>query len=139
MIVVDTNVVSELMKAEPSSTVQAWVIERGRRELCTTAITVAEILYGIERLAEGKRRRTLREAAVGVFSRFVEQILPFDAAAATVYAEIVDRRDRRGAPISGFDAQIAAICRTHSASLATRNITDFADVGVELLDPWTSQ
>jgi predicted nucleic acid-binding protein len=81
----------------------------------------------------------LREAAVEVFRRFAEKILPFDAAAATVYAEIVDRRDRRGAPISGFDAQIAAICRTHGASLATRNVTDFADVGVELLDPWTYQ
>lgn len=139
MIVVDTNVVSELMRPEPSSTVQAWVIERGHRELCTTAITVAEILYGIERLAEGKRKRTLREAAVEVFSRFAEEILPFDAAAAIVYAEIVDRSDRRGAPISGFDAQIAAICRTHSASLATRNIADFADVGIELFDPWASQ
>jgi len=93
--------------------VQAWVIERGHRKLCTTAVTVAEILYGIERLADGKRRRTVREAAVEVFSRFAEQILPFDAAAATVCAEIVDHRDRRGAPISGVDAQIAAICRTH--------------------------
>ncbi len=138
MIVVDTNVVSELMKAEPSPAVQTWVLNRGRHELRTTAITVAEILYGIERLPKGRRRTVLRRAAVDAFSRFADEILPFDAAAATIYAQIVDHRDRKGAPISGYDAQIAAICRTHGASLATRNIKDFADVGVDLIDPWTA-
>ena len=138
MIVVDTNVVSELMKAEPSAAVHAWVVGRNRHELRITAITVAEILYGIERLPKGKRRTALRQGAVEVFTHFAEEVLPFDAAAATVYPEIVDRRDRQGTPISGYDAQIAAICRTHSASLATRNEKDFADVGVDLINPWTS-
>ena len=138
MIVADTNVVSELMKAEPSTFVRAWVFAHGHHELRITAITVAEILYGIQRLSEGRRRTALREAAVEVFSRFTDDVLPFDVAAATVYPEIVDHRDRQGAPISGYDAQIAAICRTNGARLATRSEKDFADVGVELINPWSS-
>ena len=137
MIVVDTNVASELMRVEPSSSVRAWVLAHSPHELRVTAITVAEILYGIERLPKGKRRTALREGAVEVFSGFSEDILPFDAAAATVYPQIVDHRDRQGAPISGYDAQIAAICRAHGASLATRNERDFADIGVELINPWS--
>lgn len=138
MIVADTNVVSELMKVETSPAVRAWVLAQGQRELRITAITVAEILYGIERLPIGRRKDTLREAAVDVFSRFTEEVLPFDAAAATVYPEIVDHRDRQGMLISGYDAQIAAICRANDASLATRNEKDFAGVGVELINPWSS-
>ena len=138
MIVADTNVVSELMRTEPSSAVRAWVLAQGHHELRITAITVAEILYGIERLQNGRRKDTLREAAVDVFSRFTEDVLPFDAAAATIYPEIVDHRDRQGTPISGYDAQIAAICRANDASLATRNEKDFAGIGVELINPWSS-
>ena len=138
MIVADTNVVSELMKVETPPAVRAWVLTQGHHELRITAITVAEILYGIERLPIGRRKDTLREAAVDVFSRFTEEVLPFDAAAATVYPEIVDHRDRQGMPISGYDAQIAAICRANDASLATRNEKDFAGVGVELINPWSS-
>ena len=137
MIVADTNVVSELMKVEPSPAVRAWVAAHGHHELRITVITVAEILYGVERLPNGRRKDTLREAAVDVFSRFTEDVLPFDAAAATVYPEIVDDRDRQGTPISGYDAQIAGICRANDASLATRNEKDFAGVGVELINPWS--
>jgi predicted nucleic acid-binding protein len=136
VIVADTNVISELMRAEPSPVVRAWVVVHGHHELRITAITVAEILYGIERLPRGKRKATLREAALEVFGRFSEDVLPFDAAAATVYPEIVDHRHRQGTPISGYDAQIAAICRIHDARLATRNEKDFAGVGVELVNPW---
>jgi predicted nucleic acid-binding protein len=138
VIVADTNVVSELMRVEPSPATRAWVLAQGHHELRITAITVAEILYGIERLPNGKRKATLRQAAVEVFGRFTEDVLPFDAAAATVYPEIVDHRDRQGTPISGYDAQIAAICRAHDARLATRNEKDFAGVGVELINPWSS-
>ena len=136
MIVADTNVVSELMRVDPSPAVRAWVLVQGHHELRITAITVAEILYGIERLPNGRRKDTLRKAAVDVFSRFTEDVLPFDAAAATVYPQIVDQRDRQGTPISGYDAQIAAICRANDASLATRNEKDFAGAGVELINPW---
>jgi hypothetical protein len=125
------------MKAHPSDVVRAWSVVQNRHELRVTAITVAEILYGIERLPGGKRKRALREGAVEIFSRFSEDVLPFDAAAATVYPEIVAHRDRRGAPISGYDAQIAAICRTQGACLATRNEKDFEDVGVDVVNPWS--
>jgi predicted nucleic acid-binding protein len=138
VIVADTNVVSELMRVEPSPAVRAWVLTQGHHELRITAITVGEILYGIERLPRGRRKDTLQEGAVDVFTRFTEDVLPFDAAAATVYPEIVDHRDRQGTPISGYDAQIAAICRANGASLATRNEKDFAGVGVELINPWSS-
>jgi hypothetical protein len=138
VIVADTNVVSELIRAEPSPAVRAWVSAQGHHELRITAITMAEILYGIERLPSGRRKDTLREAAVDVFSRFTEDVLLFDAAAATVYPEIVDHRDRQGTPISGYDAQIAAICRANDASLATRNEKDFADAGIELINPWST-
>ncbi len=139
VIVADTNVVSELMKAEPSTAVRTWVFAHGHHELRITAITVAEILYGIQRLPNGRRRTALRNAAVEIFRRFSEDVLPFDVAAATIYPEIVDHRDRQGAPISGYDAEIAAICRTNGAQLATRNEKDFADLGVELINPWSSK
>lgn len=136
MIVVDTNVVSELMKASPSTVVNEWLVRQDARELRITSISVAEILYGIERLPSGKRKQELREAALGVFSDFAEQILSFDAVAATHYSKFVTSRDRRGNPIGGFDAQIAAICLSHDARLATRNEKDFVDVGLIVLNPW---
>lgn len=136
MIVADTNVVSELMKPSPNPTVRDWVHARSPGELYTTAITLAEIRYGIERLPSGHRKELLRTTAGEVFAAFTDQILPFDAAAAVQYASIVTGRDRNGRPIAGFDAQIAAICSTHGAALATRNLTDFDDTGVDVLDPW---
>ena len=135
MIVVDTNVVSELMRASPSPVVVGWV--RGNeRELYTTSITLAEIGYGIERLADGRRRDLLRSTADEVFADFAERVLSFDAQAAMAYAAIVSGRDRAGLPIDGFDAQIAAICRAHRAALATRNAKDFQDTGIDVIDPW---
>ena len=136
MIIVDTNVASELMKPRPDPVVVDWVRAHTGRELCTTSITLAEIGYGIERLATGRRRDLLKAIADDVFAAFEDQILPFDAAAASRYAEIVTRRDRAGLPIDGFDAQIASICRTHAATLATRNLKDFRDTGIDVIDPW---
>jgi predicted nucleic acid-binding protein len=136
VIIADTNVISELMKADPSPVVVAWVAEHASEEFRTTAVTLAEVLYGIERLPAGDRKATLRQTAADVFGRFAEDILPFDAAAATAYSEIVAQRDRQGAPIGGYDAQIAAICRTRGARLATRNTKDFEGTGVALINPW---
>ncbi len=130
MIVLDTNVTSELMRPAPLLVVTAWVRARNARELYTTSITMAEIRYGIERLPDGRRKDLLRITAEDVFSAFAEAVLPFDAAAAAEYAGIVSRRDRTGAPIDGFDAQIAAICRTHGAALATHNVKDFDATGI---------
>jgi hypothetical protein len=136
MIVVDTNVASELMRPSPERAVQEWVRSHGGKELCTTAITVAEILYGIERLPEGRRREVLRSAAAEIFEVFAEQVLPFDTAAAEQYALVVTQRDGLGLPIDGFDAQIAAICRAQRAVLATRNLADFRETGIEVINPW---
>jgi toxin FitB len=136
MIVVDTNVVSELMRPRPSQTLRRWIIDNAGRELVTTAITVAEIGYGIERLPDGQRKDLLRDTAEGVFTAFEAQVLSFGAAAARHYATIVATRDRACRPIDGFDAQIAAICREHRSSLATRNCDDFGGLGIDLIDPW---
>ncbi len=136
MIVLDTNVASELMKPAPASVVRDWVRARRSHELCTTSITLAEIRFGIERLPVGRRKDLLKATADSVFAAFEDQVLAFDAAAAAHYPVIVIRRDRAGLPIDGFDAQIASICLSHDAALATRNTRDFQGTGVEVIDPW---
>ncbi|MDX3005782.1 type II toxin-antitoxin system VapC family toxin [Kribbella solani] len=136
MIVFDTNVASELMKAAPDSSVTSWYATYGSMGLYTTAITVAEIRYGIARLPSGRRRTVLSEAAGEIFAEFADSILPFDAAAAGVYPEVVIGRERAGLPIDEADAQIAAICRLTDAVLATRNTKDFVGTGLELVNPW---
>lgn len=138
MIVVDTNVLSELMKLSPAASVRDWMLGQHPTELFTTSITVAEILHGIERLPEGQRKDTLRTAATEVFTAFENHVLPFGQAAAVAYAPLVHRRELRGLPIDGFDAQIAAICSTHHATLATRNGKDFEHTGITVVDPGKS-
>ncbi|MDQ6752219.1 MAG: type II toxin-antitoxin system VapC family toxin [Actinomycetota bacterium] len=138
MIIVDTNVVSELMKPSPSSTVVDWVRNHGARELYTTSITLAEIRYGIERLDAGRRKDLFKSTAEEIFAAFDDFVLPFDRAAAIRYATIVSGRDHAGLPIDGFDAQIAAICVTNEAVLATRHVKDFRDTGIEITNPWQS-
>ena len=136
MIVLDTNVVSELMRATPAPAVLAWLQQTTTTGLYTTSVTVAEIRYGIARLPDGNRKRDLHQAADEIFAAFPRQVLPFDLAAATAYADLVAAREADGNPISGFDGQIAAICRSQVATLATRNTKDFADIGISLIDPW---
>lgn len=136
MIVLDTNVVSELMRAKPALSVLSWLRRTSSTGLYTTAVTVAEIRYGIARITQGRRRDTLHQAANEIFAAFPRQVLPFDLAAATAYADVVAGRERDGNPISGFDAQIAAICRSQAATLATRNTADFIDTGIAIIDPW---
>lgn len=136
MIVLDTNVVSELMRGEPAPVVLGWLRRNSNDGLYTTTITVAEIRYGIARLPVGRRREALRQAANEIFAAFPRQVLPFDLAAANAYADIVADRDGVGHAIDGFDAQIAAICRSQAATLATRNVKDFTETGIALVDPW---
>jgi predicted nucleic acid-binding protein len=138
MIVADTNVVSELMRPSPSPTLRDWVSRQPAGELYTTAITIAEIRYGLERLPGGRRKDRLQAAADEVFVAFSEFVLPFDAGAAEHYARIARHRDEAGLPVAGFDAQIAAICRARGAVLATRNVKDFRETGVEVINPWLS-
>lgn len=136
MIILDTNVVAELMRPEPSPGIASWVRDRDRRELRTTAVTLAEVWFGIARLPDGRRKQALLTAASEIFSAFADQILPVDTAAAEHYAVIASSRERAGKPITGFDALIAAVCRSQGAALATRNVSDFAGTGIEIIDPW---
>jgi hypothetical protein len=136
VIILDTNVISELMRAEPDQRVLAWARARPGTELSTTAITVAEIRCGLARLPQGRRRRTLATAADDVFKAFSGQVIPFDRRAADEYGSLVADCEHGRRPIEGFDAQIAAICRSSGADLATRNGADFGGTGLTVIDPW---
>jgi len=138
MIIMDTNVISELMRAPPNVGVAAWAVSADP-ELFVTAITVAEIRYGIARLPESRRRREITVAADAVLTRFAQRVVPFDIMAASYYGAVVAKREANGRPISVFDAQIAAICMAHSAELVTRNIKDFEDTGLTIIDPWGTE
>jgi predicted nucleic acid-binding protein len=105
--------------------------------LFTTSITEAELLYGVALLPEGRRRSALQAAVIRVLGeRFTGRILAFNNAAAREYADIAAGRRRIGRPISEPDARIAATARSRGASVATRNVADFADCGLHLVDPW---
>jgi len=137
MIILDTNVVSELMKAKPSQAVLAWIARGDSSGYCTTSITQAEILHGVMLLPAGRRRRAIESAAEAMFATdFAGRVLSFDSPAACSYAELVSDRRRRGRPISQFDAQIASIARVAGATLATHNVRDFEHCGIGVVDPW---
>ena len=137
MIILDTNVLFELFRPTPDRNVLAWLDAPTATEIATTAITAAELLYGVERLPDGKRKAALREGVRQVLDEdFEGRIETFDKAAAEQYSMIVAERDRLGRPISTGDAQIASIARRLGATLATRNTKDFEDTGIKLIDPW---
>ena len=138
VVILDTNVISELMRAVPDERVQDWVHGIPPPTVHTTSVTLAEVRFGITRLPAGRRKALLSDAADDVFGAFMNRVLPFDAAAASHYADVVVQREQAGVPIAGFDAQIAAICRFHTATLATRNTNDFLRLGLDLVDPWLS-
>lgn len=139
MIILDTNVVSELMRRVPEPRVVNWVNSFPASDVLLTAVTAAELLYGVARLPDGRRKRGLHDAIKALLTEdFAGQILPFDATSAAHYAQIAAERERSGRPITMADAQIAAICRTWSARLATRNVDDFADTGIDVADPWAA-
>ena len=139
MIVWDTNVVSELMRPDPNGQVVVWTDRQPVSEVFVSAITLAELWYGIGRLPTGRRRSELAEVFDDMLTEdFEQRVLDFDAVAAAHYADLVVERERIGRPISMADAQIAAICRSHGAAIATRNVDDFADVGVDVVNPWTA-
>ena len=140
MIVIDTNVISELMRPAPNPGVVAWVAAQPRAELYTTHINQIEILYGVAILPEGRRRDALKSAADSMFAEdFAGRVLPFGATAAACYADVMLARRCAGRPIEGFDALIAAIALGVGASLATRDVSGFADCGLTLIDPWASK
>ncbi|SDH99952.1 hypothetical protein SAMN05216603_11891 [Pseudomonas benzenivorans] len=137
MILLDTNVLSELMRAKPSSQVLAWVDAQSSSELFISAITVAEILYGIARMPDGKRKQGLLELATLMFEEdFAGRILPFDTEAAVHYAGLAAESEAKGKVVDMADGQIAAIAALHDARVATRNVRHFDYLGVPVINPW---
>lgn len=140
MIILDTNVVSELMRPTPERMVLRWFRIQSAEDLHVTAITMAEILYGIEISFSGRRRDVVRTGAEKMFGDvFVDRILAFEERAAHAFSQIASSRRRQGKPIAESDAQIAAIARVHGATLATRNPYVFEGCGVRLVNPWVGE
>jgi len=137
MILLDTNVISELMRSSPDQNVVHWASSFPRHSLFTSAISEAEILYGISILPEGKRKSDLKNAVKQIFTTDLKgRVIPFDSDAASAYSLIASKRRKIGNPISQFDAQIAAIAHSRGSALATRNVNDFEDCGIEVINPW---
>ena len=137
MIIVDTNVISELFRTAPAKQVETWLADQDGANLYFTTIGEAELRHGVAILPSGKRRTALTRAIEGILEEdFRDRILPFDRPAASAYAAIAAERRALGRPISQFDCQIAAIALAHGASVATRNTSDYESCGVDLLNPW---
>ncbi len=135
MIVLDTNVISELVRSAPSLPVLEWV--DAQDGVAITATTAAELLHGVARLPDGARKSGLADAVLEMLDGPLrDKVLAFDRAAASHYAQIVTAREEAGRPISIADAQIAAICRSRGATLGTRKLRDFEGVGITVLNPW---
>ena len=139
MIVLDTNVVSELMRPDPTSNVVDWVAGQAAPNLYLSTISEAELRYGVEILPAGERRNRLLEEVEGMLREdFAGRILPFDSAASQAYAVIAAARRAAGRPINHADCQIAAIARCRGASVATRDVDDFEGSGIEVINPWAN-
>lgn len=136
MMILDTNVISELMKESPNKNVVNWIAEIDVEQIYTTAITIAELHYGIQSLPQGKRKLALQKSLSSISSLFNKRILSFDEKTAPFYANVTVRRKEQGQPISVLDAQIAAICSRHKMPLATRSVTDFVSLELEVFNPW---
>lgn len=137
MIVLDTNVISELARLTPDPGVLSWLDSLEISDVATTTVTAAELRYGVARLPDGHRKQELTVVIRGILTEdFHGRVLPFDERASVRYADIVAARQRIGRSIGVADAQIAAICRDLDGILATRNTADFEETGIELIDPW---
>ena len=137
MVVVDTNVLSELMRPTPDTVIASWVGERATSSLHLTAISEAELRFGLAIMPPGRRRDGLTEGLERMLrTGFANRVLPFDSAAASAYAEIAAARRAMGRPMPEADCQIAAIARSRDMAVVTRNVRDFADAGIDVIDPW---
>ena len=137
MIILDTNVLSELIKPAPDPNVVHWIGQKPVASLFTSTITQAEIFYGVDLMPESDRKKLLQATVTKMFNElFAGRVLPFDTEAAINYARIASDRRRSGRPISQFDAQITAITRSREARLATRNVSDFEGCGIKVINPW---
>ena len=139
MVLLDTNVVSELMRSIPDRTVDSWAAKHAVENLFFSAVGEAELRYGAAIMLEGRRRdRLVSDIERMMRSVFEDRILPFDSSAARAYAWIAANRRRIGRPISQADGQIAAIARSRRLAVATHNVRDFADMGIDVIDPWAT-
>lgn len=137
MILLDTNVISELVRQAPNPAVVVYLRTLAPDVVFTAAICEAEIRYGLARMPAGHKRDQLVARIDALFATgFQEQVVPFDGACAVLYGEIRASREAAGKPIAVEDAMIAATARAHGAVLATRNVGDFADCGMTIVDPW---
>ncbi len=137
MIVIDTNVISEVMRRAPAPDVVAWLDHQATEDLYITTVTIAEIAYGLRALPNGARRRDLSKRFAAFLARgFEDRVLSFDQHAANEYADIMGHRKEIGRPMGILDGQIAAITRCRGMRLATRNIRDFEECGVEVVNPF---
>ena len=136
MILLDTNVVSELMKAGPDERVEAWFLTLAD-DTGLTAVVLGELAFGIARLPEGARRGDLAARLVEWRVRYADRTYPFSASSALRYGELMAEREQAGRPMSLPDGQIAAIAIDLGAQIATRNLRDFEGCGLSLIDPWT--
>jgi predicted nucleic acid-binding protein len=137
VIVLDTNIISELMRPRPNAAVVAWVSAQPRSSLYTTSVNEAELFYGIGAMPEGRRRSGLAAGAEALFAEeFAGRVLPFNGAAARRYVDIVIARRQAGKPIEAFDALIAATALVAGAAVATRDVGGFEACGLTLINPW---
>jgi toxin FitB len=138
-ILLDTNVLSEAIHVQSNPNVRNWMSSQQQQRLFVSAITQAEMLLGVNVLPVGKRRQALERAIDRVFNQSLAgRVLPFDSDSARRYADIVAKRRKAGRPIGAFDAQIAAVAHARGMALATRNVRDFEDCGVLVINPWLS-
>lgn len=137
MIILDTHVLSELMRSAPDEHVLRWLDAQPALELTTTSVTAAELWYGVRRLPEGRRRNVISAGIDKLLYEMLDGLIEaFDTSAASRYADIVTMREQQGRPIEVPDAQIAAICLSRGATLVTRNVEDFEGTGVRIVNPW---
>ena len=138
MIILDTNVLSALMRATPERKVVAWLDQQPRTSVWTTSVTVLEVRFGLQMLAVGKKRSRLVQAFEEVLDKIEQRVAAFDALAAQQAGDLMAARQRKGRPVDLRDTMIAAIALAHHATLATRNTAHFDDLSIPLVNPWTA-
>ncbi|WEV69630.1 type II toxin-antitoxin system VapC family toxin [Bifidobacterium sp. ESL0775] len=136
MIILDTNVISELYKRKPNANVVNWIKQQPESSLRLSSITAAELLYGLGLMPNGKKKQDLARLISLTLLKYNGRISPFDSNAAIMYAEIAAQRKHAGHNVGICDTQIAGIAKSRETAIATRNVKDFADTGVEIINPW---
>jgi predicted nucleic acid-binding protein len=138
MIILDTNVLSALMRATPERKVVAWLDEQPRTSVWTTSVTVLEVRFGLQMLAVGKKRSRLVQAFEEMLDKIEQRVAAFDALVAQQAGDLMASRQRKGRPVDLRDTMIAGIALAHHATLATRNTAHFDDLSIPLVNPWTA-